>query len=217
MSDRTKVKICGIRDSEAAIAAADAGADFIGLNFVDGVKRQITLDEAKKILTEYRSIPAGPDGPKIVGLFRNQPIEFVNEVVAEFGLDYVQLNGDEDDNYDAQMTVPIFHQVRVQAGFSPESVSDLVNGHVEKSRGVVLDAFDPSTPGGSGKTFEWSLAEQVASEEGVLIAGGLNPENVVKAVQQLTPWGVDVASGVESDGVKDPELIRQFVRAAKNA
>jgi len=217
MGEQTKVKICGIRDSEAAIAAADAGADFIGLNFVDGVKRQITLEEAKKILNEYRSIPAGSDGPKIVGLFRNQPVEFVNGIVAELKLDYVQLNGSEDEDYDSQMTVSIFHQVRVQAGTSPESVSELVNMHVEKSRGVVLDAFDPSTPGGSGKTFEWSLAEKVASEEGVLLAGGLNPENVIKAVQQLKPWGVDVASGVESDGVKDPELIRQFVKAAKNA
>ena len=82
---------------------------------------------------------------------------------------------------------------------------------------AVLDAYDPSAPGGTGSSFDWSAAESIVERKGIFLAGGLNPENVSEAVQRLNPWGVDVSSGVETDGSKDPDKIRDFIDAAKAA
>ena len=156
-------------------------------------------------------------GPRVVGLFRNQPVEFVNRVARMAALDMVQLNGDEDDAYYAQMAVPILRQVRVHPETTASELEAEVKVHLAAGRMVLLDAYDPNTPGGTGKTFDWSVAEGVASLEGVLLAGGLDPENVSDAIRQLSAWGVDVSSGVETDGVKDDVKIHDFVTAALGA
>ena len=92
-----------------------------------------------------------------------------------------------------------------------------MKAHLDAGRMVILDAYDPDTPGGTGKVFDWSVAQKVAALEGVLLAGGLTPENVTDAIRQLGAWGVDVSSGVETDGVKDDEKIHDFITAALGA
>ena len=219
MSNRVPmVKICGLRDADTALATAKSGADFIGLNFVEGVRRQLKVMEGAAVVSGYR-LRAGRKKyrMKIVGLFRNQPAAWVNEVSKRVVLDYVQLCGDEDETYMRSMWRPVLKQVRVRQGMSVAALGAEVQSHLDAGRMVVLDRYDEKTPGGSGKTFDWSVAEGIADRDGVLLAGGLSPDNVASAIRMLRPWGVDVSSGVETDGVKDRRKIQDFIETAKAA
>lgn len=213
-----KVKICGLRDTENALAAAHAGADFLGFSFVEGVRRQLQPIEGQMIVRGFRirGFRRGQDGPKLVGLFRNQPADFVNNVARHADLDYVQLCGEEDESYTSAMWKPVFRQVRVREGASPDALAAEVAPHLAAGRFVLLDRYDAKVPGGGGVTFDWAAAEGVASKQGVLLAGGLTPDNVRLAIERLRPWGVDVSTGVESDGVKDPAKIQAFIAAARS-
>ncbi len=254
-----KVKICGLRDVESALAAADAGADFLGFNFIEGVRRQLQPHDGQMLVRGFRirghrrragggaprlrsgqagqasahdvrpepvEGPRRDDGaprlrsgqavqPLLVGLFRNQDAGFVNEVTRMADLDIVHLCGEEDEAYIRSMWKPVFRQVRVRAGTTPGQLAAEVQPHLDAGRYVVLDRYDENTPGGAGVAFDWSAADGVASQERVLLAGGLTPENIRSAITRLRPWGVDVSSGVETDGVKDHDKIRAFVAAAK--
>ena len=154
--------------------------------------------------------------PQLVGLFRNQPLSWVKEVIESVGLDGAQLTGEEDLDYAAALGVPVIKQIRVKPGDIRGVVLAAVRPWPEAGHRVVLDRYDPSTPGGAGKVFDWSAAEGIADLEGVLLAGGLTPENVAEAVIRLRPWGVDVSSGVETDGVKDGDKIVRFIAAARS-
>jgi phosphoribosylanthranilate isomerase len=112
------------------------------------------------------------------------------------------------------MDKPILRQVRVPPEMSAEELDAIVKAHLAAGRMVLLDAYDPTTPGGSGTAFEWSKAANVAPLEGVLLAGGLTPENVSGAIKELGAWGVDVSTGVETDGEKDDVKIHDFVYEA---
>ncbi|MQF70370.1 phosphoribosylanthranilate isomerase [SAR202 cluster bacterium AD-812-D07_MRT_10900m] len=218
MSDETtRIKICGLRSADAAVAASNAGADYLGFNFVDGVRRQLQPDQGAQIVSDYKRNRDSSNPPGLVGLFRNQNVDWVNETSAGAGLDYVQLCGDEDDKYIAQMQLPIFRQVRVKQGTGPIELGKIVAPHLDADRIVILDHYSEVSYGGSGLSFEWAAAEGVANRDRVMLAGGLTPENVGSAIARLSPWGVDVASGVETDGVKDPDRIRAFISAVQNA
>lgn len=215
---KPRVKICGLRDSANALVAADAGADYLGFNFVEGVRRQLKPDEGQWVTEGYLGGRQGiPDGPQLVGLFRNQPVDWVRHVAERCHLHMAQLCGDEDPSYASELIVPVIKQIRVREGESRTEVRARVEPWLNAGHMAILDAYDPSTPGGAGITFDWSAAEGIVEREGVFLAGGLNPENVQGAVQRLNPWGVDVASGVEVDGNKDPDRIREFIDAAKAA
>ena len=197
--------------------ASDAGANYLGFNFVEGVRRQIQLTDAAQILTEYREGINTPNRPGLVGLFRDQDVDQVNETARNLALDYLQLCGDEDAEYISKIELPVFKQLFVREGSTPSDVDEMVSPFLSDDHGIVLDSFTKGALGGSGKSFDWTSAEGVANREKVFLAGGLNPENVESAIKQLSPWGVDVASGVETDGVKDPDRIRAFIEAARNA
>jgi len=214
----TRIKICGLRSSEAALVAANSGADYLGFNFVEGVRRQLQPDEGAQITAEYRdglSESNNTNRPGLVGLFLNQNPDFVNDLARKTGLDYLQLCGDEDADYFSKMELPIFKMVRVKDGTTPAGLDATVSPFLDANHGIVLDRYDKKTPGGSGKSFDWSTAEDIVNRENMLLAGGLNPENVQSAIAQLSPWGVDVSSGVETDGIKDPRRIRAFIEAAQ--
>ncbi len=216
----TRIKICGLRSTEAALVTANAGADYLGFNFVEGVRRQLQPDEGIQIIAEYRaglSKSENTNRPGLVGLFLNQSPDFVNDISRKAGLDYLQLCGDEDVDYISKIEIPIFKMVRVKDGTTPADLDQIVAPLLSADTGVLLDVYDKKTPGGSGKSFDWSAAEGIANRENVLLAGGLNPENVQSAITQLSPWGVDVASGVETDGVKNPDRIRAFIQAVRSA
>lgn len=222
MSYIPKVKICGFRDGESALEAARCGADFLGFVLVEGVRRQLTPFGAQEVVRNYRIrardhrvTRARFKGPKIVGLFRNQDARWVNKVARQVDLDYVQLCGEEDEAYMRSMWRPVIRQIRVKSGANTSDLLEIVEHHLSQGRYVLLDSFDEGTPGGSGKVFDWRLAEGIADKENVLLAGGLDLVNVGSAISQLSPWGVDVSSGVESGGLKDHSKIRDFIQVAK--
>ncbi len=220
MSVETKVKICGIQTAEAAWVAAKAGADFLGFNFVEGVRRQLKESEGQAVIRSYRTRGDRRDrrqgkGPRLVGLFRDQDSEWVNRLSRQVDIDCVQLNGNEDDSYTRSMHKPVIRQVRVKPETTQVELSATVQAHLDTGRIVLLDSYDARAPGGTGTRFDWSIAEGIVNRERVMLAGGLNPDNVGDAIRQLSPWGVDVASGVETDGVKDHDKIRAFIEAVR--
>ncbi len=223
MAYEPKVKICGFRDGDSAVEAARAGADFLGFVLVEGVRRQLTRFEAQEVVRNYRIRARDhrvkrlrQKGPQIVGLFRNQDARWVNKSAQQVDLDYVQLCGEEDEAYMRAMWKPVIRQIRIKSDMSHDELSDLVDHHLSQDRIVLLDKYDEQQPGGTGKRFDWSIAEGIADREGVLLAGGLHAEIVGDAVERLSPWGVDVSTGVETDGVKDHAKIRAFVETAKS-
>jgi phosphoribosylanthranilate isomerase len=214
----TRFKICGLRDVYHSVIAADAGADFLGFNFVEGVRRQLQLDEAEKLIIDYRS--REKDGePALVGLFANQTTEFINSAIRSCGLDYVQLCGDETLDLWSTLDAPVIRQVKVMESLPrAEAVKDAlrkVEMAVSRGHMAVLDKHESGSFGGTGKSFDWTIAWEIARQYPVFLAGGLHPENVASAMQSVSPWGVDVSSGVETDGVKDADKIKAFARAVR--
>jgi phosphoribosylanthranilate isomerase len=201
MTAAVRVKICGIRRLADAMAAADAGADAIGLNFWRPGRRYVTPEVARQIA---RALP-----PFIckVGVFVDEEPEIVRAIAGLVGLDALQLHGAESPAACAEFEVPVIKSIKVRG---PESLDELPRYRVA---GFLLDTHVPGAPapGGSGRTFDWSLAERVRDVGPIIISGGLTPSNVGEAIRRARPYGVDVASGVETDGEKDASKIRAFI------
>ncbi|MCH7735817.1 MAG: phosphoribosylanthranilate isomerase [Chloroflexi bacterium] len=214
-----RVKICGIRALDDALVAAESGADLIGLVFVPERRRRITPKEAKVIVDGVRN--SGGPVPRIVGLFADQPIEEVGGIVKFCGLDLAQLCGQETVEYAGQVGCDVIKVVHVAE--SATSADDAGTGaRVKEFSGVghlvTLDRYVEGIQGGTGKGFDWDVAASL-SQAGhpFLLAGGLTPENVSEAIMTVRPWGVDVSSGVETDGNKDHQKIRDFMQIARAA
>jgi phosphoribosylanthranilate isomerase len=201
---RTRVKMCGITRLEDALACVEAGAAAVGFNFWPESKRHVPLAQATEIAA------ALPRGVLRVGVFVRASPDEVRAAVTGARLDAVQLHGDEDPADYVRVGVPLWQVLRLEATL-PEAVS-------AHASALLLDARVKGF-GGSGRTFDWSLA-QGARRYGVplWVAGGLTPGNVGEVVRRVAPEGVDVASGVESSpGLKDPALIRAFMAAVRAA
>ena len=214
------IKICSVQAVDHALAAAEAGADFVGFNFVPGVRRRLEEDAGRRMVREYRE-RRGTGGPKLVGIFADQPLEEVNRILAECDLDMAQLSGQEPISYALRVERPVIKAVHVPAGQPrDQTIDDLNRLLTELEASGILPLLDPhvdGAPGGTGATFDWAIAEALAPSHRFLLAGGLTPDNVADAVRQVHPWGVDVSSGVETGGLKDPEKVRAFVHQAREA
>jgi len=200
-----KVKICGVTRLEDALAAVRLGADALGFNFWPRSKRYLPPAEARAIV---RSLP-----PLVtaVGVFVDPTREEVLRAADASGISVAQLHGDEPPQLCVSLPIPVLKAIRVA---DAHALALLASYEVQ---GFLLDAPTPGY-GGSGATFDWTLAAEVAREFPIVLAGGLSPENVVEAVRTVRPFGVDVASGVESaPGVKDHEKLRLFIERAKEA
>lgn len=199
-----RVKICGITRLRDALLACEFGADALGLNFWPGSKRYISPARAARI------IKALPPFVQAVGLFVNAPRGQVRATVRLTGVGAVQLHGDEEPEDCAGFGVPVLKAIRMSSRGSAGKLE-----RFSEVQGFVLDAATPGY-GGSGVSFDWRWATDVAASHRVVLAGGLTPRNVAGAVKRVRPWAVDVASGVEAaPGKKDPTLMRRFIRAAK--
>lgn len=196
------VKICGITRPEDARVAERAGADAIGMIFAPGSKRRLDFERASAI-----TAAVGPFVTR-VGVFRNATIDEVHHAVERLRLHVVQLHGDEDSSYVAALRdqVTVLKAVR----FSLEiGLTDL---QAYGADAVLLDGAVP----GSGETFDWDRAAPLRAHPRLVLAGGLDPDNVAHAIEAMAPYAVDVASGVESAaGIKDADKVRRFVSAAK--
>ncbi len=213
----TRVKICGLREPAQAVAVAAAGADYIGLILAPS-RRRVTPAQAGEIVAAVRQTGARP---QTVGVFVNESVGTVNRLAAEIGLDRVQLSGDEDDAYCRQVTAPLIRVVHVKPGQTAADVAARVTAGVLALPGVdllwLLDTGGTGAYGGSGKCFDCRAAFDAARDASVLVAGGLTPENVASVVREVRPYGVDVSSGVETDGVKDMAQIKAFIKAVRQA
>ncbi|WP_046173396.1 phosphoribosylanthranilate isomerase [Domibacillus indicus] len=200
-----KVKICGITSFEAASWAREAGADMIGFVFAES-SRKIPAEFARQLAEAV-----GPDVKK-VGVFVNEPEESIRSIAEEVGLDYIQLHGDETAQFAQKMPVPVIKAFSVKQGLSFKEMFAFPADY------ILIDSPPAKYRGGSGHAFDWSVLENADVDKSRLIlAGGLNPDNIKEAVQSVGPFAVDISSGVERDGRKDEEKIFQFVQRAKGA
>ncbi len=213
----TMIKICGLMEVEHALVAAEAGADFVGVVFADG-RRKVTLEKAREIATAVHALKAPPH---VVGVFAGQPAAEVNHIADFCGLDRVQLAGGEPWSFYLDITRPINKTIHV----GPETDIDGVLAEIAAGQTVMagrdlivlLDTKVGAASGGTGRRFDWAIARAVARRYPVLVAGGLDPQNVVKLVEEVRPWGVDVSSGVETNDRKDPARIKAFIEAVRKA
>ena len=212
----TKVKVCGLSEIEHALAAGKAGADFLGLVFAPS-KRRVSLEKALSLVEAVHSLRPRP---AIVGVFVNSPVQEVNQIADSCQLDLVQLSGDETQEYCQQIERPVIKAIHVSRGWSAEELlAHLENSQLRpgsRSPIYLLDTLVKHQHGGTGQSFAWEIAREATAKFPVIIAGGLHPKNVDQVVARLRPWGVDVSSGVETDGVKDVEKIRCFIKAVRS-
>jgi phosphoribosylanthranilate isomerase len=209
---RLLVKICGITSAEDAHLAVEAGADALGFVFFSMSPRRTTAERAAAIAREL------PPGVRRVGVFVNEPREEMARVADAVGLDLLQLHGDEPPEALLGLPRPAIKAVRVGKGFAAEEALR----YAGKCAGILVDtrlAGQTLLPGGTGVPFDWSLVRGLAERVPFLmLAGGLGPSNVAEAIRVVRPHAVDVSSGVESlPGRKDPEKVRAFVKAAREA
>ncbi len=203
----TRVKICGITNLADAQTAVEAGADALGFNFYDKSPRFVSLKTAAEISKQL------PPFVMRVGVFVNAPEEFVLRALSGAGLTMLQFHGDEPPEFCAQFGLMSMKAFRIR---DAESLKELPKYQTDA---YLLDAFSPEARGGTGKKFNWKLAiEAQKFGKPVFLAGGLTPENVADAVRKVRPFGVDVASGVESaPGKKDAAKVRAFITAVRAA
>jgi phosphoribosylanthranilate isomerase len=215
MKKVTKVKICGLSEEEHILAAGEAGADFVGIVFAPS-KRQVTPEQATDLVKAVRNLERVP---AVVGVFVNTPVSEVNRIAAECDLDLVQLSGDEDWQYCLEINKPIIKVLHISDTDSVDNiVAEIEDGfNTLQGRDVMylLDTKSEDAYGGTGQSFSRQIAAGVAGRIPVIIAGGFDPENVAGVVDEVHPWGVDVSSGVETDGKKDTEKIKSFINEVK--
>lgn len=201
---KIKVKICGVRSIEAAQVVGFSGADFIGLNFIPTSVRKITRDMALDIIV------ATGQNVKKVGVFQDQPVEFVQELASELELDFVQLHGAEDQAYINNLkNVGIIKAIGLSRDFVISQVEDEIDKYVADY--FLLDRINR----GEGEVLNLEKVKVLTQKYSIILGGGLIPESVGHIVSTAHPDGVDVAGGIETDGVEDIEKIKLFVKNAK--
>jgi len=215
----TWVKICGITNLEDARVAAEAGADALGFVFYEKSPRRVEVETVRAIVAEL------PARIEKVGVFVDQIEDSICGIAMRIGLTAVQLHGDDEDPHVADRIVQRQPQLKVVVGVSmhrrrPEGWAMMWNP--ESVHAFLVDSGNSAHHGGSGEVFDWHGCKEsvaaIASLGRVIVAGGLRPANVLEPLEVLKPWGVDVASGVEAEpGKKDPEKVRAFVAAVRQA
>ena len=198
---RIRAKICGITREEDALAAAYHGADAIGLVFHEPSPRHVSIDTADSIT---RSLPPFVNR---VGLFVNAGPENIEAVLSRLHIDCLQFHGDELPDECSRYGVPYIKAIAMRDEVDLVNMAELYDA----AAGLLLDTYIPGVDGGTGKTFDWSRIAQDINKP-IILAGGLNPENVGDAIRQVRPYAVDVSSGVESSkGIKDATRIAAFI------
>ena len=205
---RVRVKICGITNSEDAVAAVDAGADALGFMFFEESKRNITFTRAAEIIRELPPFVAK------TGVFVNAPEDFIRRAVESAGIDTIQLHGEESPELCAK-----FAPLKVIKAFRVRGHDSLQECLLYRDHAWLLDSYVSGSPGGTGVAFDWDVAAEAGKiNRMIILAGGLKPETVAAAIRKVRPYAVDVSSGVESEpGKKDHGKIREFIQRVQDA
>ncbi|MCW7552180.1 phosphoribosylanthranilate isomerase [Endozoicomonas gorgoniicola] len=200
---KTRIKVCGITSVEDAVAAVDAGADAIGLVFYEKSPRFVSIEQAREIAASV------PPFISVVGLFVDAEDEFIQAVLEQVPLTLLQFHGNEPDSWCQRWNRQYIKALRVRPEMSVKQVVAKYPG----ASGVLLDAYRKGVPGGTGESFDWTLIPD-SLEKPVVLAGGLSATNVAEAIKKVSPFAVDVSSGVElKPGVKNHDAVRAFARA----
>ena len=201
---RVRTKICGITSVADGLVVAQAGVDAIGLVFYAKSPRAVNAAQAQEI------VAALPPFVSTVGLFVNATPDEINAVLAMVPLDVLQFHGDETPEFCERFSRPYFRALRMQPGVDIAQLA----AQYSSAQGILLDAWVPGVPGGTGERFDWAQIPSLAKP--LILAGGLNAHNVTQAMDEVQPWAVDVSGGVEaSHGIKDADKVRQFLYAVQ--
>lgn len=212
------VKICGLREPEHAVAAAEAGADMLSFIFAPS-RRQVTPAIVRACIEAAREV-ARPTPVLAVGVFVDADPADLTLAASEAGLDLVQLSGQESRAYVRALPIPAVKAFQPRPDEGGAEILSVMRRYLTPDDGALaalIDGYHPTARGGTGIRADWRLAAEISSHHPVLLAGGLDPENVEEAIAEVRPLGVDVSGGVEREGVKAPELIAEFVFRARSA
>jgi phosphoribosylanthranilate isomerase len=212
---RPVVKICGIRDVDAAAIAWRAGADLLGFMLVDTSRRKVAPDLIREV---RKHLALGKEPPLLVGVTVNERPQALADIVERGQVDVVQLSGDELPEVLDDVEIPVIKTLHVNGGMGVDYLRRRAEAWLDHPRPVwafLIDAKVDGHYGGTGIRTDWTLAALMAEQYPVILAGGLTPGNVAEAISTVQPIGVDVSSGVEIDGVKDHTLIETFVTRAR--
>ncbi len=213
----TFTKICGLSEIQHVLAAAEAGADFIGLVFASS-PRQVSTKKALQLIEAVCHLKTRP---AVVGVFVKSSADEVNRIADYCRLDRVQLSGDESWEYCRRIERPIIKAIHISSTSTPDEImSEITTGCrllSEQNLICLLDSKVGDKYGGTGQAFDWKIAKKIAGRFPIFIAGGLTPRNVGGLIKKAQPWGVDVSSGVETGGQKDTKKIRAFIQAVRVA
>lgn len=203
---RTRVKICGITRPDDGLNAAMLGVDAIGLVFYEKSPRAVEINIAKEIIAVL------PPFVTVVGLFVDPSPKEMAAVLHRIPLDLLQFHGNEEPGECACYNKPYIKAIRMREGIDLRRECE----RYASARGLLLDTYDPELPGGTGKTFNWSLIPKKLNKQ-IILAGGLKPDNVWQVISSVRPYAVDVSSGVEVEkGIKDPDTMAAFIRGVNN-
>lgn len=204
--DKTRVKICGITNAQDAMAAVHAGADALGFVFYEGSPRHVFPETVREIIGGL------PPFITTVGVFVNAPPSEIEETLSITGIDIIQLHGEEPPEECDLLPGRVIKAFRVR------DFTDLEVLQRYRVSAFLLDTYDPDTPGGTGRSFNWDIAVEAKKYGRIILAGGLNPGNITDAIRKVKPYAVDVSSGVELEkGKKDIQKVREFIFRAKTA
>jgi phosphoribosylanthranilate isomerase len=199
-----KIKVCGMTSLEDTLVAVEAGADAVGFIFYKKSPRSVTIKTVGEIVDEL------PPFVDAIGIFVNESAEQINKIADRCKLDRVQLHGDETPAFCKKIRRRVIKAIRVKDIQSLKKLSDF------PVSGFLLDTFSEDQRGGTGKVFDWNLVHPAKKYGAIILAGGLTPNNVRKAIHRVKPYGVDVCSGVESlPGIKDHKKVKAFIKNAK--
>ncbi|MFC0562540.1 phosphoribosylanthranilate isomerase [Halalkalibacter alkalisediminis] len=200
-----RIKFCGLTDKYSAMAAVEAGADSIGCVFAAS-KRKVTPEQAKEIIESL------PPYVSTVGVFVDETLDRINEIAEYCQLDLLQLHGSETPEYCRQIKRPVVKTIKVRKA----SDLDQAAAYKQVVRGFLLDAYVEGASGGTGHTFPWEHVAKAQGMSPIILAGGLRADNVKEAIFKTRPYAVDVSSGIETDGFKDPRKMIEFVQRVRN-
>ena len=199
------IKICGLTNIVQTKACTDLGVDWIGFNCWNGSSRYIEPNQIRDIINSI------PKSITTVGVFVNEPLKTLEKIMNDTGVDLAQLHGDENYEYIEKIKVPWFKAFRVTPEFNPKKIKCF------GQELFLLDSYSKINFGGTGEKLDWNRIAEYSNLGKLILAGGLNPENIVDAVKKVRPWGVDVCSGVEKEpGIKDMLKVKSFVQKLRN-
>lgn len=200
---QAKLKICGVQTADEARQLAELGVDYIGLNFVPTSSRLITIETAEAIVEAVRDSQV-----QTVALFRDQPLDMVNDYAHRLGIDYVQLHGSESTDYAHQVEAPVIKAIAVNSAQPTTQIKDFINSYPADY--FVLDRHQQ----GRGEAVDFRLAREIAETypDKIFLAGGLSPDNLADVLKVVQPYGIDIASGVRTDSILDMAKIADCLK-----